>query len=148
VLTALDAAIHITGAGGDRTLAASDFFTGILQTALREDEIVTAIEVPVSATGSGSAYAKLASPASRYAMVGAAATVTLENGRCTKAGVAVGGLTPSAKRAVSVEAALWQDLNPDVIAQAAGAVQTIWATISWEIFTPGLSIASPWRRCS
>jgi carbon-monoxide dehydrogenase medium subunit len=124
VLVALGATIHITSAGGDRSLAASDFFTGILETALQEGEIVTAIEVPMSAAGSGSAYAKLASPASRYAMVGAAATITIENGKCTDTGVAVGGLTPSVKRAVSVEAALaGKSLNPEVIAEAAEAVQ-------------------------
>ena len=124
VLTALGATIHTTSASGERALAASNFFTGILETALQEGEIVTAIEVPVPAKGSGSAYAKLVNPASRYAMVGVAATVTIENGKCTAAGVAVGGLIPSAKRAPSVEAALvGKTLNPDVIAEAAEAVQ-------------------------
>lgn len=124
VLTALGARIHTTGANGDRTLSPSDFFTGILETALQPGEIITAIEVPASARGSGSAYTKLANPASRYAMVGAAAMVTIENGLCTKAGVAVGGLTPSARRAGSVEAALvGKSLNPDVLAAAAEAVQ-------------------------
>jgi carbon-monoxide dehydrogenase medium subunit len=105
-------------------MAASDFFIGSLETALQEGEIVTAIEVPVSGPGSGSAYAKLANPASRYAMVGIAATVTMTNGRCTKAGVAVGGLTPSATRAVSVEAVLvGKTLKPEIIAAAAEAVQ-------------------------
>lgn len=124
VLTALGARIHITSAKGDRTLSTSEFFTGILETALRPGEIVTDIEVPGSARGTGSAYTKLANPASRYAMVGAAATVTIENGRCARAGVAVGSLTPSARRAGSVEAALvGKTLIPDVIAAAAGAVQ-------------------------
>lgn len=124
VLTALGATIHITSADGDRTLAASDFFTGSLETALQEGEIVTAIEAPVSETGSGSAYAKLANPASRYAMIGVAATITIADGRCTEAGVAVGGLTPMATRAVTVEAALvGKTLNPEVIAEAAEAVQ-------------------------
>ena len=124
VLTALGARIHITGVHGDRTLASSDFFYGILETAVRQGEIVTAIEVPISAKGCGSAYAKLANPASHYAMVGAAATVTIENGLCTKAGVAVGGLTPGPKRASSVEAALVsKNLSVDVIAAAAEAVQ-------------------------
>ncbi len=124
VLTALGATIHTTSAAGERTLAASEFFTGILETALQEGEIVTAIEVPVPAAGSGSAYVKLRNPASRYAMVGVAATVTLQNGKCTAAGVAVGGLIPSAKRASSVEAALiGKTLNPDVIAEAAEVVQ-------------------------
>jgi aerobic carbon-monoxide dehydrogenase medium subunit len=124
VLTALGATIHVTGAGGDRSIAATDFFTGILETALKPGEIVTAIEVPADGKGSGSAYAKLANPASRYAMVGAAATLSVQGNRCTAAGVAIGGLTPKATKASSVEAALvGQTLNTDTIAAAAGAVQ-------------------------
>jgi carbon-monoxide dehydrogenase medium subunit len=124
VLMALDAKMHITSPDGDRTIDASDFFTGILETALQDGEIVTAIEVPMPAKGNGSAYAKLANPASRYAMVGAAASLTIENGKCTKAGVAVGGLTPSATNAASVEEALvGKTLYPDLIAEAAEAVQ-------------------------
>lgn len=124
VLTALGATIHITSADGDRTMAAPDFFTGILETALQADELITAVEVPACGTGCGSAYAKLANPASRYAMVGVAAMVVLEGGSCTEAGVAVGGLTPSATRAPSMEAALvGETLNADVIAEAAEAVQ-------------------------
>ena len=124
VLVALGATIHATSAGGERSIPASDFFTGILETDLQEGEIITAITVPASAKGSGSAYTKLANPASRYAMVGAAALVTLENGKCSKAGVAVGGLTPTATRAGSVEAELTgSTLNPEVIARAAEAVQ-------------------------
>lgn len=124
VLTALEATIHTTAAGGERALAAADFFTGILETALQEGEVVTDIEVPAPATGSGSAYAKLPNPASRYAMVGVAALVTLAGDRCTGASVAVGGLVPSARRAPSVEAALvGKTLDSDVIASAAEAIQ-------------------------
>jgi carbon-monoxide dehydrogenase medium subunit len=124
VLTALDATIYIVSSSGQRTLNATDFFTGLLETALEEGEIITAIEVPKPGKGSGSAYAKLANPASRYAMVGIAAKVSLENGRCSEARVAVGGLVPSAIRAASVEATLVdKNLNPDFIAEAAKAVQ-------------------------
>ncbi len=124
VLTALGAKIYITSDHGNRTLPTSDFFTGILETALQPGEIVTAIELPVCTQGCGSAYTKLANPASHYAMVGAAAMITIENGLCTKAGVAVGGLVPSAIIAGSVEVALvGKILNPDIIASAAEAVQ-------------------------
>ncbi len=124
VLTALGATIYITGAQGDRSLSTPDFFTGILETALQPGEIVTAIEAPMCTKGCGSAYVKLANPASRYAMVGAAAMMTIENGMCTQAGVAVGGLTPSARRAGSVEVALVnKTLNADVLTAAAKAVQ-------------------------
>ncbi|GAB4410806.1 MAG: xanthine dehydrogenase family protein subunit M [Anaerolineae bacterium] len=123
VLTALGATIHTTGPNGSRKIAADDFFTGLFATALQDGEIVTAIEVAKSGAGSGSAYAKLFNPASRYAMVGAAAIVTVSGGNCTAVGVAVGGLTPSATRAKSVEAALvGKPLDEATISAAAAAV--------------------------
>jgi carbon-monoxide dehydrogenase medium subunit len=124
VLTALGATIYITGTNGERTLNAVDFFTGLLETALEEGEIITAIEVPKPAKGSGSAYAKLANPASRYAMVGVATKVRLENSKCTEVSVAVGGLIPSAKRMPSVESALiGKNLTPDLVTAAAEVVK-------------------------
>lgn len=124
VLTALGATIRITGAGGERTMEAADFFVDLLTTALKEGEIVTAIDVPAPVPGTGSAYAKLANPASRYAMVGVAATLTLQGGSCTAAGVGVGGLTPTARRAGSVEAALvGKSMTTEAIADAAEAIQ-------------------------
>lgn len=123
VLTALGATFHITGPGGDRTIAASEFFTGLLETALMAGEIITAVRVPAEAPGTGSAYAKLPHPASRYAVVGAAAVVTAQGARCISASVAVGGVTPHAVRAPSVEAALTgKDLNDGTIAAASEAV--------------------------
>jgi carbon-monoxide dehydrogenase medium subunit len=124
VLTALGATIHVAGPRGNRQIAATDFFTGLFATALSDGEIVTAIEVPAASAGTGSAYAKLPNPASRYAMVGAAAVVTVSGGRCTAAGVAVGGLVPTATRARSVEMALiGKILNEATIAAAAEAVK-------------------------
>lgn len=50
-----------------REIAASDFFTGMFETALDDNEIVTQIRVPVPQK---SAYCKFPNPASRYAMAG------------------------------------------------------------------------------
>jgi carbon-monoxide dehydrogenase medium subunit len=79
--------------------------------------------VPVQATGHGSAYVKFPHPASRYAVVGAAAVVSLENGRCRTAAVAVGGLTPQARRVPSVEQAITN--TPADAAAIAAAVATL-----------------------
>lgn len=123
ILAALGATFHTTGSGADRTIAAADFFTGILESALTDDEILVAVEVPAQSANSGSAYAKLANPASRYAMVGAAASITIEGGKCSSASIAIGGLVPTAKRAPSVEAALvGNKLDADTIAAAAALV--------------------------
>ena len=46
VMTALDAQIAVASASGRRTIAAREFFTGPLSTALAPDEIVTGVETP------------------------------------------------------------------------------------------------------
>ena len=104
VLTALGATINIIGPGGQRSVAAQSFFTGLFETTLQEGELVSSIDVPTN--GGGSAYAKLFNPASRYAVIGCAAQVKVENGVCSAASVAVGGLTTHATKANAVEAAL------------------------------------------
>ena len=60
---ALDATIHTNS----RDIAADDFFVGMFETALEEDEIITAISFPKA---DKAAYVKFPNPASRYAMVG------------------------------------------------------------------------------
>jgi carbon-monoxide dehydrogenase medium subunit len=123
VLVALGATIHVTSASGNRQIAAPDFFTGLFETTLADGEIVTAIEVAKEGAGTGSAYAKFSNPASGYAMLGAAAVLTISGGSCSAAGVAVGGLVTSATKAKSVEAALvGKVLDEATLSAAAAAV--------------------------
>ena len=123
VLTALGATYNITGPGGQRSIAAADFSTGLLETALAEDEILTSVSVPAAPAGSGSAYVKFPHPASRYAVVGAAAVVAVQGGRCSSASVVVGGVEATPTRASSVESALSQsDVSDDALDAAATAV--------------------------
>lgn len=123
VLTALGARFNITGPGGRRTVAAADFFQGMMATAVGEHDILTDVEVPVKVAGQGSAYAKFEHPASRYAVVGVAACIVASNGKCTAASIALCGLTPIPVRATSAEQALvGQALSADTIATAATKV--------------------------
>ena len=128
VLTALNARFIVQGSGGlarrgSRTVAADDFFTGPLETALAENEILTSIEVNKLGANQRAEYAKMAHPASSFAVVGAAVVVTVEEDRCTAASVVVGGLVPSPQRAASVQRALvGQQLTADTIAAAADLV--------------------------
>jgi len=122
VFMALGATFHMQGPGGSRSVSADDFFVDLFMTALGEDELLTAIEVP-AANGSGSGYAKLFNPASRYAMVGAAAVVSFSHGVCSSASVAVGGLTPKATRANTVaDALVGKHLKEKTISAAAQMV--------------------------
>ena len=69
------------------------------------------------------AYAKMPHPASRYAVVGVAAVVTVSGGRYTAASVAVGGVESTPVKASSVEAALvGASADAGTIAAAAKAV--------------------------
>lgn len=107
VFSALGATMSATSKDGSREIPAADFFTGLFESALEEDEILTAVSVDAESAGTGSAYAKLFNPASRYAVVGACATVDIgDDGACTSATIAVGGLTPHAVLVDSVGQAI------------------------------------------
>ncbi len=120
VFVGLGATINLVGPNGNRSLPAADFFIDLFYTALEEEELVASVDVPLDGA---SAYAKLFNPASRYAIVGACAKVSVENGVCSAATVAIGGLTPCAKAAPAVEAALvGKSLTAETIEAAAAAV--------------------------
>jgi carbon-monoxide dehydrogenase medium subunit len=122
VLVALGATVNVVGRGGRRSIAAADFFVDFFATALGDGEIVASVSVPLDGAA-GSAYAKMFNPASRYAIVGAAAVVKVSNGLCNQASVAVGGLTPKATAASAVAAALvGKALSEANIAAAAAKV--------------------------
>jgi aerobic carbon-monoxide dehydrogenase medium subunit len=118
---ALDMQLKAIGPRGERTLKAREFFVDILTTALQPDEILTEIRVPVFAPRTGSAYEKFPNPASRYAIVGAAAVVTTDaNGVCQKASVGLNGISGKPVAAVGVEQALvGKRLNDQSIQESA-----------------------------
>jgi carbon-monoxide dehydrogenase medium subunit len=125
VLIALGATFYMTGPSGQRFVPAGKFFTGLFETSLGTQDVLTGIEVPIHEKGTGSAYAKMVHPGSGYALLGAAAVLTIKDGKCTAARVAVGGLTPRAIRAPSVEAALvGQAVDEARIAAAAKAIDS------------------------
>jgi len=108
VFAALGATMTAMSKGGStRDIAAADFFTGLFESALNEDELLTGVKVDSESDGRGSAYSKLFNPASRYAVVGACAVVDVDgDGACTSCTVAVGGLTAMATVLGSVGSAL------------------------------------------
>ena len=106
VLTALGATVSAQGPSGSRTIAVADLVEDAFTTVLAEDELITTVSVPALAANQRAEYAKMAHPASFYAVVGGAVVVTMDGDRCTAASVAVGGLTPRPVKAPAVEQAL------------------------------------------
>jgi aerobic carbon-monoxide dehydrogenase medium subunit len=126
VLKALGATITATGKGGERTIAADDFFRGIFTTALEPDELVTSVNVPATPTGTGAAYVKHRHPASFYAVVGVAAVVSVEGGKCTAARITIGGVTSPPVHATSAAESLVGGAgDEEAIAAAAAKVPEV-----------------------
>jgi carbon-monoxide dehydrogenase medium subunit len=103
---ALGAEIVAEGPKGKRTIKVDDFFKGLLTTALAENEILTEIRVPACGANVKCAYAKFPHPASRFAVVGVAAVLTLEGGKISKASIGITGAGTKATRAKGVESAI------------------------------------------
>jgi len=103
VMLALDADIVLKGKGGSRTVKASAFFRGFYDVDLAPGDLITAIQfAPIKSA----AYAKLHQRASHYAIVGAAAALTVKGGAIESARVALTGATTHAIRLPGVEKAL------------------------------------------
>ena len=106
-MIALGAEMVCEGPKGKRKVGVDQWFLGLMATALKERELLAQVRVPLLPAGSGAAYMKFPHPASRFAVVGVCAAVTLDKqGVCTKAGVGVTGAGTKAVRAKGVEAAL------------------------------------------
>lgn len=107
VILALGGTLTAEGPNGSREIDVDDFFVDMLTTALEPDELLTKVTVPKFAKGQGAAYAKMVQPASGYAIVGVAASVTIgSDGTIESARVAVTGAGPKAVRQEAVEQAL------------------------------------------
>jgi carbon-monoxide dehydrogenase medium subunit len=99
VVLALGGTLVAQGPSGQREIAATDFFTGFLETALAPDELLTEIRVPKVA-GAGWSYQKFQRRAQDWAIVGVAA---VHNGAT---GVALVNMGSVPLRATAVEQAL------------------------------------------
>ena len=108
---ALDGTLIATGPAGQREIAATDFFTGFLESALAPEEMLTEIRVPVS-TG-GWAYEKLNRRAQDWAIV---AVTVAEGGK----GIALVNMDSTPTRAAATEAALAEGANVADAAARAG----------------------------
>ncbi len=106
VALALDAEIEVRSVRGSRRIPAADFFLSAFTTAVEPDELVTAVHLPVWGPGSGFAVSELARRHGDFAIVGAACGVQVDDGRITRAAVAVIGMASVPVRVRLAEEAL------------------------------------------
>ena len=120
-LLALDAEAVITGPKGERRVPIATFFTGVRRTVLAPDEILVELTMPAPGPRSGGNYLRH-TPRRELdiAVVGVASQLTLSNGVCTKARIALAAVAPVPLRAMAAEQALeGQAVTPERIARAA-----------------------------
>ncbi len=102
VMICLNATYHAVGKGGERRIAAREFYEGAYVTALEPGEIVTAVRIPVPAAGHGYAYEKLKRKIGDYATAAAAVVLTVAGGKVKSISI---GLTNVAETALWAEEA-------------------------------------------
>jgi aerobic carbon-monoxide dehydrogenase medium subunit len=123
VALALDARIEATSARGRRHVAASEFFTGLWETALKSDEILTAVAFPVWSGRCGFAVQEFARRHGDFAIAGATVAVELDDDdRVTRCGVGLLGLGSTPERGTPAEDAITGRPVTDVTADDIGAL--------------------------
>jgi carbon-monoxide dehydrogenase medium subunit len=116
VMLCLNATYHVMGKGGERRIAAREFYQGAYFTALEAGDVLTAVRIPIPPAGHGYAYEKLKRKVGDYATAAAAVVLTMVGG---KVGTCSIGLTNVA------ETPLWAEEAAKILIGAALDAATV-----------------------
>jgi carbon-monoxide dehydrogenase medium subunit len=106
IAVAVGARLVLASASGERVVAADGFFDYPFVTALRPDELITEVRLPLLGAGAGVAFREHAQTAGAFAQAAACAIVTVDDGRVGVARLAVGGVGGRPRTLPSAAAAL------------------------------------------
>jgi CO/xanthine dehydrogenase FAD-binding subunit len=119
VAVALDAQVTAASDRGTRSIPAEEFFVAHYTTALEPQEVATEVRFPSAAPNSGAAFEELCRRTGDFALVGAAAQLTLDDDRVTDARLAFVAMAARPVRAYKTEGALkGKAITPEAIADA------------------------------
>ena len=122
VIMALDGVMVLKSHRGERTVAAADFFRGLLTTAIEPDELLCEIDIPAARAGSGWAFEEISRRHGDFALAGTAALIAIENGRVVEARLAACGVGPGPVRLARAEDAIVNnEITDEAIETAAAA---------------------------
>jgi carbon-monoxide dehydrogenase medium subunit len=119
VAATLEATMVATSTRGERTIAAKDFFTGIMATALAEDELLSEVRLPLLARDAKFGFNEFSRRAGDFAMSAALVTYRLHNSKMTDVRLGVGGAEPFPRRVAQAETALDGQSPGDKVFRAA-----------------------------
>jgi carbon-monoxide dehydrogenase medium subunit len=128
VMMCLGATYHVAGKGGERRIAAREFYQGAYFTALESGDVLTAIRIPTPAAGHGYAYEKLKRKIGDYATAAAAVVLTMKGRSVESCSI---GLTNVAETPLWAEEAakilVGTSLDAAVVKRAVAAAEAITA---------------------
>ena len=119
-MLAYNATVVVKGPKGERTIAIDDFFTGLFENAMGEDEILTEIRIPKPGANSGGAYTKFERKVGDYAISDAAVQLRLDGETVAAARIGLTNVSAVPMRAKGAEAELVGKSISDAVIEAAG----------------------------
>jgi carbon-monoxide dehydrogenase medium subunit len=120
VMLALDAELVARSDAGERTVPVAEFFQGPFTTALKPDEIVTHIRIPIPTGPASGAYNKLERKVGDFATVAVAVQIQMNGKNIAKAGIGLTSVGSTNIKANAAERALeGHEPTDEVIREAA-----------------------------
>jgi carbon-monoxide dehydrogenase medium subunit len=106
LVAALEAEMVAQSTAGTRSIPARDFFRGIMTTALKEDELLTEVRLPILPADTYCGFYEFNRRAGDFALAMALATFRIRDGRMIEPRVAIGSVEAQPRRIAQAEAAL------------------------------------------
>ena len=126
VMMALGASYVLRGPGGDRKVAAREYYQGAYETSAQPGEILTTIRIPSPPKPHGYAYEKLKRKVGDYATAAAAVILTVSNGKIATCSIALTNVADTALFAKdAAQAVIGTALDKASLAKASAAAEAI-----------------------
>jgi carbon-monoxide dehydrogenase medium subunit len=119
-MLAYNATLVAKGPGGERIIAIDDFFTGLFENALGDDELLTEIRIPKPGAGSGGAYVKFERKVGDYAISAVATQLQLDGDTIKAVRLGLTNVSGVPMRAENAEAELVGKTASEDVLEAAG----------------------------
>jgi carbon-monoxide dehydrogenase medium subunit len=105
-MLAYGAEIVAVGPAGQRTISIDEFFVGLFENSLADNEILKEIRIPTPPAHSGGAYLKIERKVGDYAVAAVAVQLTVEGDTCSSARIGLTNVSSTPMRAAGAEDAL------------------------------------------
>jgi aerobic carbon-monoxide dehydrogenase medium subunit len=121
VAATLDAELVAVSCRGERSLCASDFFRGVMETALIPDELLAEVRLPILQADTRFGFAEFGRRAGDYAQAMAMAVLEIDGGVIAAPRIGIGGAEPTSRRIAAAEATLSGEIPGEVVFRQAAA---------------------------